>query len=211
MEEVFRTFCNYIKNRFDPKGEDFSEDYMRYVLFTSLLREQTTEAAKNCLLVHMDLEYPYEKLLVNDELEGKKLDMWVSRGKPEIAIECKYHRKSLQRKSSPPRTMWAGSIFEDLRRLSNIKKIHKEKVDCYFVYLSTEIMSDYLNKNHKRFFNLKNGGESWEISDEYRDAQKDTFKKQVKGKLECKITNVLDCEADKNGTKIYIKIFKVET
>ena len=180
---------------------------MRYVLFTSLLRKQTTETAKNSLLIHMDLEYPYEKLLANNELEGKKLDMWVSNASSEIAIECKYHRKNKGGKNmaSP---MNAGKIFKDLYRLSKIKKKHKDKVDCYFVYVTTEPMAKYLkNKPFGGFFT----SESTEITrSTFKNAPK-TLMYQIDEKpFKCAITTVFADEFCKEESKIYIRIFKVD-
>ena len=96
MEEVFRTFCDYIKNRFKKdNGHDFSEDTMRYILFYSLMEKLT-----DVNLCNINLEYILEKV------NGIKLDAWINANGKSIAMECKYHRKSLQRKSEPPRTMW---------------------------------------------------------------------------------------------------------
>ena len=207
-KKVFRTFGKRIKNRFSRMGDNFSEDYVRYVLFTSLLRKQTTETAKNSLLIHMDLEYPYEKLLANNELEGKKLDMWVSNASSEIAIECKYHRKNKGGKNmaSP---MNAGKIFKDLCRLSKIKKKHKDKVDCYFVYVTTEIMATYLYKNYENFFELEES-DSAKINKDFYSSLVSTCQKQIDEPFTCTITNVFADEFCKEESKIYIRIFEVD-
>ena len=207
-KEVFRTFGERIKNRFSHMGDNFSEDYMRCVLLTSLLRK-ATEKDKDSLLVHMDLEFPYEKLLANNELEGKKLDMWVSHASPKIAIECKYHKKNKGGKNMPL-PMNAGKVFEDLRRLSKIKRGYQGDVACYFVYVTTEPMAKYFYKNYENFFELKEGDSS-EITKKFILSCPPIFQSQIGGAFKCTITNVFADESGKEESKIYIKIFKVET
>ena len=209
-KEVFRIFGERIKNRFDLKGKDFSEDYMRYVFFTSLL--EAREEEKDSLLVHMDLEFPYEKLLANNELAGKKLDMWVSNASPEIAIECKYHRVFKNAALGLP--MNAGSIFEDLRRLSEIKRGYQKDVACYLVYVTTETMAAFFYKNYENFFELKEGDSS-KITKKFILSEVPIFKKQINKKgdakaFECTITNVFADESGKEESKIYIRIFEVD-
>ena len=207
-KKVFRTFWKRIKNRFNLKGDGFSEDYMRYVLFTSLLRG-TTESAKDSLLVHMDLECPYKNLLTNKKLKGKKLDMWISHGNPKIAIECKYHRDAKNARIGRP--VAAGSIFEDLRRLSKIKMAYGDKVGCYFVYLTTKTMAKNLCKNYGNFFELEEGDSSEiEITKEFILSHPPVFQDQIDEPFTCTITNVFADEFCKEESKIYIRIFEVD-
>ena len=209
-KKVFRTFGKRIKNRFSRMGDNFSEDYVRYVLFTSLFGKKA-EKAKDSMLIHMDLECPYEKLLANNELEGKKLDMWASKPSPKIAIECKYHREKKSARGCP---MSAGNIFEDFRRLSKIKMVYGDKANCYFVYVTTDVMAEYLNNRYDNFFELKKG-ESAEITKKFILSEVPIFKKQINKKrkakaFECTITNVFADEFCKEESKIYIRIFKVD-
>ena len=200
MQTVFSTFADMLKCRSKDKQDVnlINEKTIVALLFNAAVNAEVKEKIPSH---NINLEVPHSTLN-----EKQSYDMRIcTHGNKKIAIECKYYKNI----ESPPKPLKAGKLFEDLRRLSAIHRKEKEAT-CYCVFIVSEQMADYFSKHHKDFFNLKENGE-WKISKKYKKRQKKTFNDQINGSLECKITNVLDRSFDENGTKIYIKIFKVET
>ena len=195
MKDVFRAFAEAIKNRSD-KRKDINSLNEKTIVAT-LFNVMSKEFSHN----DITLEVPHSTL---KKRQSYDMQLCIS-GNKKIAIECKYYKTT----KGPARPEKAGKLFEDLHRLSAIHRKEKEAT-CYCVFIVSEQMADYFSKHHKDFFNLKENGE-WEIPKKYKKQQKKTFKRQINGSLECKITNVLDRSFDENGSKMHIKIFKVET
>ena len=196
MQKVFSTFADMLKCRSKDKQD------------VNLINEKTivallfNAAAKKEIPSHnITLEVSHPTL---EERQSYDMQLCILPSNKKIAIECKYY-KTIEGPAKPEK---AGKLFEDFRRLSAIHREEKE-VTCYCVFIVSEQMADYFRKYHKDFFKLKEKGE-WEIPKTYKTTEK-TFNGQINGSLECKITNVLDRSFDENGSKMYIKIFKVET
>ena len=197
MKDVFRAFAEAIENRSD-KRKDINSINEKTIVAT-LFNVMSKEFSHN----DITLEVPHSTL---KEKQSYDMQLCIS-GNKKIAIECKYYKKT----KSPPRPLKAGSLFKDLRRLSNICLAEKETI-CYCVFIVADQMADYFSNHHPDLFELQEG-KAWKIPKEYvydKDKAK-TFSDEVGESFECKITNVLDRSFDENGSKMHIKIFKVET
>ncbi len=81
------------------------------------------------------MEYPHPGL------HNRKIDTVVvgDNGEPTLAVEFKYHRRSVSGRNKP-RTLAAGSLFKDMSRLA----ILEWPADRFLVYLTDDEMSSYL-------------------------------------------------------------------
>jgi hypothetical protein len=126
-DRVFEDFADLLRKRLEF-GTYGSEDSVRYMLFAALVRHGVQPE-------RVVMEFPHPGM------DKKKIDTVVvgDDGKPVLAVEFKYHRRSLSGRNKP-RTLAAGSLFKDISRLA----VLEWPADRYFIYLSDDEMALYL-------------------------------------------------------------------
>ena len=158
MERIAKHFVSALKRRLQS-GIFTTEDSIRYTFFASLITVGGFSPED------IILEYDHPKL------DRAKIDTWIPfyRNGP-LALEFKYDR-AIPSKRNSPRTMKAGKIFNDLRRL--------EMLDCrgMFIYVTDSEMVNYLrnkaNSLHD-FFELS-VGETWLLTEDFFNNRNRTF------------------------------------
>ncbi len=79
----------------------------------------------------------------------------ISKDKEKIFFEFKFNRKIPSGKNQPS-PIHAGKLFVDLVRLVKCKEKYN-KTECFFVYVTDSVMTNYLQKDSNRlndFFNI---------------------------------------------------------
>ena len=149
VEKVFDRFCASLANR---KGI-MTEDNIRYYWFDAM----RTVEGENFKLNHYTMEYPYDSNVFDQSSTGKKeLDLLYDNERECICMEIKFHRNP-DTKSIYAHPDAAGSLFNDLIRLSKFKpsEIYKDddyplnwekkNVRRFFLYVTDAEMDAYLN------------------------------------------------------------------
>jgi hypothetical protein len=126
-DKVFEDFADLLRKRLEL-GTYGSEDSVRYMLFAALVQHGVQPE-------RVVMEFPHPGM------DKKKIDTVVvgDDGKPALAVEFKYHRRSLSG-GNKPRTLAAGALFKDMSRLA----VLEWSADRYFIYLSDDEMALYL-------------------------------------------------------------------
>jgi hypothetical protein len=126
-DRVFKDFVDLLRRRLEF-GTYGSEDSVRYMLFAALVQHGVQPE-------RVVMEFPHPGM------DKKKIDTVVvgDDGKPILAVEFKYHRRSLSGRNKP-RTLASGSLFKDMSRLA----VLEWPADRYFIYLSDDEMALYL-------------------------------------------------------------------
>lgn len=155
---IIKDFVDELINRRNDV-ELFTEDYVRYVLICTL--------RKKSIGINYSIEVPYirngkpTKFGLNNTScfanEKSRLDLCVENGNgnPNDVIEFKFHRKT--KYSNNCSTTKAGSVFNDLNRLSIISNSNNR----YLVYVFDASMHSSLN--HKNSYN------AYVISDKFKN------------------------------------------
>lgn len=152
INKVFDNFCKELKAR----TEFTSEDTVRYYWFASML-----EKGMDKTLNHYSLEEPYNSTKLKAKIKGlnrQEIDLWYKNGRrpfDEFAMEIKYHREA---KSDFAKTSAAGSIFGDLLRLLEFKKLTSNDGKRLFLYITDDIMDEYLGLKKRSKKNLRYRG-----------------------------------------------------
>ena len=149
LELVFKDFCSQLRTR----TEFTSEDTVRYYWFASMLEKGIDKT-----LNYYSLEEPYDSTKLKAKIKGtnrQELDLWYKNGRRpfnEFAMEIKYHRQS---KSDYAKTSAAGSIFGDLLRLLEFKKLASKNGKRLFLYVTDDVMDEYLGLKKRSKKNLR--------------------------------------------------------
>ena len=146
---IFNKFSNLLFERL-KSGKYTEEDTIRYLFFYSCTQNGI---APN--------DFTLEKHVFPDEPKAE-LDTFIEENneRPSVAVEFKYDRNP-ENKSNNARTVQAGEIVKDLRRLTQISKADRK----LFVYVTDDEMRNYFeNQTDWRaslsdFFNLGEGEE----------------------------------------------------
>jgi hypothetical protein len=126
-DALFRDFAQLLRKRLELRVAG-SEDSIRYMLFAAMVQHRVAPE-------HIVMEYPHPGL-DNKQIDTVVVDMNLT---PLLAIEFKYHRRSLSGHNKP-RTLAAGSLFKDIIRLA----ILEWPADRYLIYLTDDEMAAYL-------------------------------------------------------------------
>lgn len=145
-----------------------SEDTARYLFYANIISELKL-SLNNMLDIQQELSYFDPKLslgkktnLLKKNKAGKimaELDTYLDFGKEKYAIEFKYHREISRNKNKRtiPHSMYVGSVFNDINRLSLINS----KINRYFVYITDSGMINYKRNDenclYRKVFDLNNG------------------------------------------------------
>ena len=148
LSTLFKYFVEEIKSR----SEYLTEDSLRYIFFSCLLRLDPS-------LNHYIMELPYDMmngslspLYINKKhfiskngLLEQELDLFYHDGNECLCIEFKFHRNP-ERKAAYAHTDAAGSVFNDIKRLHlvNSKQIPVKKI---VVYVTDDEMHNYYTRN----------------------------------------------------------------
>lgn len=163
--KAFQSFGKLLNERVNNNIYS-TEDSIRYLFFEEYLSEMCT--TKNDFIMELPLESPILnadcRYLYQTNNSRPELDaLFFTQKLGKVAIEFKYHRKTTD--SSFPHPDAAGSLFNDIHRLSFIKGCSKK----YFVYVTDGEMDKYLDNNkrpsHLRRFYTMNCGDNTKIDD----------------------------------------------